>query len=513
MSNTSLTLFKEQELYPALFSRINVAFPEMEFQFRNGYWQSPYHIDGKPSSSKDQTFVHHKRKDLIKDNSGNAMSLIDFEMKRSNCTFYKAITRLAEVCGLKLPDEDESRAEFYKKYDDSRLRLEKLEKLFQDELWSGSDDGNKVLDYLRNRGWKDDEIKFAGLGCANEDAITSLYSTTNDKYELGGPKIGKLYKLAIPFRRGNWISGFKFRLIEDVSDLPKYLNSRGVEKNLGVFGEQLSGFEPYQDFKMKQHKNISLTDAKYNKNKFASSIITVVMEGELDALHAASALRNLQSYQIVATAGGAMSGLQVSDALVRGYRKFVLFFDNDRKGMEFTKTSEYNIHTVKQKILSRQNLYTNIELDNKVIGDLLGEKKMPKDSIYLANMEFDRANEIKIFVAQFPAGVKDADEFLRTHTPSELFKLIQCAEPYDIWNAGCIIDEFTEDYFQSYDYNFPEYPYVIRLNLYDRLKNEVLDFLYHEEDREKVYAKLRNDYLPADIEPFVRELYKSQTAK
>lgn len=499
MSKTTLTEFKEQQLYPALFNYIDTAFPEMNFKFRRGYWQSRFHIDGRSSSSIDQTFVHYKRKDLIKDNSGRAMSLIDFEMQRSGCSFYAAMERLAGVCGLKLPEEGEKKAELYKKYDDSRLRLEKMERTFRDELWSGSEDGNKVLDYLRGRGWKDEEIRHAGLGCASAEAAASL-STGNEKKAAPGGD----YKLAIPFRRGGWISGFKFRLIKDAPGLPKYINSSGIEKNAGCFGEQLSGFEPFKDFWFRLHNG----DTAEGMNAFVSSTYTVVMEGELDALHASAALHGVQGYQVVATAGGAMTAEQMIDALARGFRKFILFFDNDDKGTEFTMLSAMGLHAMREKILSRQMYYFETKLSMQAMSSLLvKDLHMPKDSVYLANLQFEKAERIQIFVAQFPAGVKDADEFLRNHSAAELLRLIQCAEPYAIWSAGRVIDDFAEEWFKSGDFlNLPEYPYVIRLRLFDELK-PILDAV-PEYDREKIYAKLRAEYLPADIEPFVREAYK-----
>lgn len=293
--------FKEYSLYPSLWERIDVAFPEMEFTKRGGYWRSPKHIDGSPSHSKDQTFVYHKRKDLIKDNSDSrAYSLIDFEMMRSNSDFPTAFKRLCDVCGLTPPNYD---SEEWKAYEEQQKNREEANRLFVEALWAGTDGANEVLRYLREeRRWTDEDIKRAELGYVDEAILSQLpdrsefTSTSSD-----GGKIGSSHRLTIPYRNGSRLFGFKVRDIA-VTKGQKYLNTRGLTKSAGFFGIGIGAKD-----------------------------ITIV-EGELDALHAQAKGADY----VVATAGGAAGEGQIAEAInKRRCKRFTLLYDNDPNGQNF----------------------------------------------------------------------------------------------------------------------------------------------------------------------------------
>ena len=44
---SDITNFVKYELYPALYSRIDRAFPDMEFRRRGNIWGSPYKLNGE----------------------------------------------------------------------------------------------------------------------------------------------------------------------------------------------------------------------------------------------------------------------------------------------------------------------------------------------------------------------------------------------------------------------------------------------------------------------------------
>lgn len=308
MPMSSFEEFKEYSLYPTLWGRIDKAFPEMDFKMRGGYWRSPKHIDGSKSNSSDQTFVHHKRKDLIKDNGGRAYSLIDFEMMRSNCDFWTAVKHLCAVCGgLTPPNEDK---EEYKAYKEQQENREEANRLFVSALWGGTDGANEVLRYLRDiRRWTDSEIREAELGYVDEAVLSSLPDSTEFSFTTrDGGKIGRSHRLTIPYRNGGRIFGFKVRDISKKDGL-KYLNTKGLSKSAGLFGI-----------------GIGVKD------------ITIV-EGELDALHAK--VRGAE--YVVATTGSAAGEQQIQDAMKRGCKRFTLLFDNDERGRSFIVSTIANI--------------------------------------------------------------------------------------------------------------------------------------------------------------------------
>lgn len=304
MGNIDLNEWKEYTLYPALWRVIDEAFPDMNFQFIGGYWRSPKHLDGSPSHSKDQTFVHKRRKDLIKDNSGGrAYSLIDFEILRSGSDFVTAAKRLASVAGVDFPEYE---SEEYKRNREQQERREEDNRLFTSALWSGSDGANEVLQYLRDvRKWSDEEIRSSELGYVDETILAQIPDLDAYSFETrDGEKIGSSHRLTIPYRNGGRLFGFKFRSI-DPSAKTKYLNSKGLSKSSGLFGI-----------------GIGVTD------------ITIV-EGELDALHSQAKGAD----NVVATTGSAASETQLADAISRGAKRFTLLYDNDEKGREFTAST------------------------------------------------------------------------------------------------------------------------------------------------------------------------------
>ena len=308
MSNSnSLQDFKEYELYPTLFCCIDTAFPEMNFKKVGSKWISKYHLDGTESHSNDQTFIASAKPHLIKDNSGEAISLIDFEMRTKNTDFITALKRLAGACNLELPETD---TEEYKEYQLRQEQREDANKRFTSSLWNGTPEANEVLNYLRSRKWTDEEIKKAELGFIDEAILSSLPDKEDYSFTTKGDAIGTSHRLTIPYRNGSRLFGFKFRNIgysqEDKQEgRSKYLNSKGLSKSAGLFGMGI-GFKD----------------------------VTIV-EGELDALHAK--VKGIPN--VVATTGNGVSEEQAKEAIRRGVKRFTLLFDNDERGKGFIASS------------------------------------------------------------------------------------------------------------------------------------------------------------------------------
>lgn len=307
MSNNTIQEFKEYKLYPTLFDNIDTAFPDMHFKKVGNKWISPYHLDGSKSHSNDQTFIGSAKPHLIKDNSGEAISLIDFEMRLTGSDFITALKRLAGACNLELPNTD---TEEYKEYQLQQERREEANKRFTTSLWNGTPKANEVLSYLRSRKWTDEDIKKAELGYIDEDIINSLPDKESYSFTTKGDAIGYSHRLTIPYRNGSRIFGFKFRNIaysqeDKEKGRSKYLNSRGLSKSAGLFGMGIG----YKD-------------------------VTIV-EGELDALHAK--VKGVAN--VVATTGNGVSEDQAKEAIRRGVKRFTLLFDNDKGGKSFITSS------------------------------------------------------------------------------------------------------------------------------------------------------------------------------
>lgn len=143
-----------------------------------------------------------------------------------------------------------------------------------------------------------------------------------------------------------------------------------------------------QEYKIKKYQNTF--GLSRNADFFGIPLSVddiVVVEGELDALHP----KAKGADNVVATTGGKATSDQIDAALRRGVKRFTLLYDNDDAGRGFIADSVKAIE----------------------------------------------ARGAEVYIAYFPEGVKDADEYLETHSLEDWNSLIKAATPsyyyhYDI---------------------------------------------------------------------------------
>lgn len=317
----SLTDFINYELYPALWERIDSAFPEMDFQRKGGDWHSSHYLNGEETSPhrEDKTVVTKRKPHLIHEQGGETLSLVDFQLKRSGsrpgakgAELVEALRSLAGICGLSLPETD---TEEYKAYKERQERLEALSQRMRKELFTEA--GKATLQYLtQTRGYSEEDVRAMELG----------YCSPSTAYDMEGAPYGagREYTLAIPYRSGGRILGFKLRTIAgDVK--PKYKNTSGLPKKASLFG---------------------LTGLKLTGNGEKDRDLTIV-EGELDALHAQT--RGVDN--IVASAGLEVSQEALEEAKKRGVRRVTLLVDvEETEDKQEAKESKIRkaIHSIHQ---------------------------------------------------------------------------------------------------------------------------------------------------------------------
>lgn len=305
MSN-NIQDFKEYELFPSLFERIDKAFPALHFKRVGSRWESKYHLNGaKDSQNKFITFVYGNAKFMAIDHaSEEKKGLIDLFMSLNSKDFITALKELAELCNLSLPDTD---SEQWRDYERRQANREEANKTFVKALQGETDEAKRVRSYLYSRKWTDEEIKKAELGLITTSIRETLpdgdsyRGVVRDKEDRVVGGVGTTHLLTIPYRSGSRILGFKFREVVKQTTGTKYLNSYGLSKTTGLFGI-----------------GIGVKDV-------------VIVEGELDALHA----QVKGATNVVATTGGRATDTQIQDAVKRGVEKFTLLFDNDERGRSF----------------------------------------------------------------------------------------------------------------------------------------------------------------------------------
>jgi DNA primase len=164
--------------------------------------------------------------------------IFSFVMKRQGWDFSEALKYLADKAGIQLkpPTPEERVAE--EAHDQLRSMLEEAASYYHYQLRS-SNEGQKALDYLKNRGISEEIIETFGLGYAPNDreAIIQYFKGKGRSEDLlkeaglvSEREDGSIYdkfrhRIVFPIRdaRGR-MAGFGGRIL-DPNDVPKFLNS------------------------------------------------------------------------------------------------------------------------------------------------------------------------------------------------------------------------------------------------------------------------------------------------
>jgi DNA primase catalytic core len=308
---SSITDWKNTELYPSLFERIDTVFPEHSFKRYRGGWRSATYLSGAPHKQQDKTVITTKVPGSIFEQGGERLSLIDYVMRRDGLEFIDAVRLLAEKAGLQMPDSSSFDPEAYQRKKDRESLLEEANSYF---LWclretEKNPGAETVKAHLAVRKYTSEDIAVMELGYipSQERLFKYLLSKgysqglIDDTIKLN-QAIGTSHQLTIPYRSGGVIRGFIFRTTGP--EEPKYLNSTGLERSKTFF---------------------NIKPAKGDKD-------LIIVEGWLDALIAdARGVNN-----VVALGGTNISKDQIEHAKRNGAKRFTLCLDNDEAGKKAT---------------------------------------------------------------------------------------------------------------------------------------------------------------------------------
>lgn len=377
----TLTDFFNYELYPTLYERLDSVFLNMEFERYSKGWRSSHYLNGEKTTgtsyARDKTFVGKDLPQRIQENGGENLSLVDFWLRCNGksenlqgAELVEAIRPLCSLLGLYLPETDTAEYRAYKEKQEKRERL--LSKM---KAALFSPEGKEVLSYLTGRGLSEEEVKAMELGFCSK----SIAELLGDEAPYGA---GSTWTLAIPYRSGGRILGFKLRTLADVKD--KYRNSVGLPKKASLFG---------------------LTGLILTGNGEKDRDLTIV-EGELDALRAK--VRGVEN--IVASAGLEISEEALLEAKRRGVKRVTVLTDTD-------KTPEYARAKALQKGEDPEKAAKKAE------ESIQNNRKKREKAVRL----IAEAGLLPL-VAELPQGEGGAKEdvfsFLNGHSKDELQKII-----------------------------------------------------------------------------------------
>jgi DNA primase catalytic core len=369
----------EKEVYPALWDRLDTAFPEFGFKRKGDHWiatdeSASRRLSGSPRPER--VWVYSDSPFGIKIHGGEFITWIVYVSGHSSPRGLEFITAVRELCqrsGVLFPEMERPA---------NSTPKEKSIETFHDDMYRWgreqllSNPGKLVLEYLFSRGLNREEIEERTDLCA----IPHRKKLTEEFLNQKGYKIDHLkesgllawgfginYQLFFPVRDayGNIVS-WAGRLIvpgkdKNGDDLPKYKNTFGLHKNL-----------PY---------NFSRAKMAIERTKQV-----IIVEGFMDAAHTfAKGFEN-----VVAILGSRLLSDQLRNLVSAGASQILMCLDRDKDGEEGTE---------------------------------------------LAFDQFGLFPEINPYFVYLPPNCKDADETLKKFTKSDFEQMLKSAQPGWLWYA------------------------------------------------------------------------------
>ena len=367
------------------------------------YWGCcPFHNEKTPSFSvsEDKGFYHCF-------GCGEHGDIISFVMKSENIDFKTAISELADMAGIKMPEIKHKTPE-QKQAEENYIKItESAAKIYQDLLYT--DTGKIALDYIKKRGFSDDMIKKYRLGYApKNNIISSKFSNiNNDKLiSTGLVRSGNygLYdffrdKLMFPiFNAHNQIVAFSGRSLDGSE--PKYINTSDTElfhKRQTIFGFNFAH------------------DAIHRQNR------SIVVEGQIDAIQ----MQNHGFPETVAPLGTALTEDHIA-ILCKSNRNITFCFDGDNAGQKAAMRACILILPFLRDNSDIRFAFVSGGKDPDEILKNHGESAMKQiidNAVPLVDFLWDSVN--KNYLINTPNGKTQADKFLKECLSKITDKILQ----------------------------------------------------------------------------------------
>ena len=169
---------------------------------------------------------------------GEGGNVFNFLMKYEKISFFEAVKMLAKKSGVSLP-VDEEKENFLNRQKERLYKLNNLTANYYRECLFKTNQGKKIINYLKKRGINDSSVEKYKLGYAPPgwDALTNFLKKRGHSYEelikariINKSKIEGKYidyfrdRIIFPiFNLSGRVIGFGGRVLDD--SLPKYINS------------------------------------------------------------------------------------------------------------------------------------------------------------------------------------------------------------------------------------------------------------------------------------------------
>ena len=275
------------------------------------YWGCcPFHNEKTPSFSvnEEKGFYHCF-------GCGEHGDIISFVMKSENVDFKTAISNLAELAGIKLPEYKPKSAQQIDAEESYLNIVRQATQIYQENLFTPS--GATALEYIRKRGFSDEMIKKYKLGYAPKNNIISgrfadiphnkLLATGLVRVGNYGPYDFFRDKLMFPiFNVHGDIIAFSGRSLDGSE--PKYINTSETE----LF-----------------HKGHTVFGLNFARDAIHRANHSIVVEGQIDAIQ----MQCNGFGETVAPLGTALTEYHIG-LLCKSNRNITFCFDGDGAGQK-----------------------------------------------------------------------------------------------------------------------------------------------------------------------------------
>ena len=352
------------------------------------YWGCcPFHNEKTPSFSvnEEKGFYHCF-------GCGEHGDIISFTMKHNNLDFKAAITELANMAGLKMPDYKPRDPNVVRREDALFDICERAAQTYAEKLFTP--DGAHALDYVRRRGFTDDMIKKYRIGYApKNNIIANKFAESKFLIPSGLCRRGDygMYdffrdKLMFPiFNAHGKIVAFSGRSLDGSE--PKYINTTDTDifhKRQTVFGLNFA------------------RDAIHRANR------SIVVEGQIDAIK-----MQVNGFpETVAPLGTALTEDHIA-LLCKSNRNIIFCFDGDAAGQ---KAAARACNIVLPFIRDTSDVRFAFVSGGKDPDEILKSggadamRKIIDDAVALTDFLWELAN--KNYIVSTPGGRAQAEKFL-----------------------------------------------------------------------------------------------------
>ncbi len=376
------------------------------------YWGCcPFHNEKTPSFSvnEDKGFFHCF-------GCGKHGDIISFTMESEHIDFKSAISELADMAGVPLPQikqKSDAQIAAEESYFDI---VEKAQKIYAEKLFTP--EGSVALEYIRGRGFSDDMIKKYGLGYAPKNNIIAgtFANTKQDKLIATGL-----------VRRGEYgvYDFFRDKLMFPI------FNAKG--KIVAFSGRSLDGSEPkYINTSDTElfHKRQTLFGFNFARESIHRANRTIIVEGQIDAIQ----MQCNGFGETVAPLGTALTEDHLS-MICKSNRNIIFCFDGDGAGQ---KAAVRACGLIMPFLRDNSDVRFAFVSGGKDPDEILrhgGKKDMEKiinSSVPLVDFLWNTAN--KNYIVQTPSGKTQATQFIKKEIDKIQDKLLKSEYEHEYEN-------------------------------------------------------------------------------